>query len=55
MLVHTRLEIADESLRGKMRLFALLSPHLGGRGAEYAIPRSKGSFQVAVGHTAGLM
>jgi glucoamylase len=34
LLVHTRLEIADESLRGKLRLFALLSPHLGGRGAE---------------------
>jgi glucoamylase len=34
LLMRTRLEIADESLRGKLRLFALLSPHLGGRGAE---------------------
>ena len=34
LLVHTRLEIVDESLRGKLRLFALLTPHLGGYGAE---------------------
>ena len=34
LLVHTRLEIADDSLRGKLRLFALLTPHLGGYGAE---------------------
>jgi glucoamylase len=34
LLVRTRLEIADESLRGKLHLFALLSPHLGGHGAE---------------------
>ena len=34
LLVHARLEIADESLRGKLRLFALLVPHLGGYGAE---------------------
>ena len=34
LLVHTRLEIADHSLRGKLRLFALLAPHLGGYGAE---------------------
>ena len=27
LLVHTRLEIMDESLRGKMRLYALLAPH----------------------------
>src|ERR1700731_3056919 len=39
LLVRTRLEIADESLRGKLRLFALLSPHLGGRGAtRMAVP-----------------
>ena len=34
LLVHTRLEITDESLRGRLRLFALLTPHLGGHGAE---------------------
>ena len=34
LLIHTRLEIADESLRGKLRLFALLVPHLVGRGME---------------------
>jgi glucoamylase len=34
LLVHTRLEIADESLRGKLRLYALLTPRLGGQGAE---------------------
>lgn len=32
-LMHTRLEIIDETLREKLRLFALLSPHLGGHGA----------------------
>jgi glucoamylase len=32
-LMHTRLEIPDPTLRGKLRLFALLAPHLkrGGR------------------------
>ena len=34
LLVHTRLEIMDESLRGKLRLFALLAPHLDGHGAD---------------------
>ncbi len=34
LLVRNQVQIADESLRGKLRLFALLSPHLGGRGAE---------------------
>lgn len=33
LLVHTRLEIGDVALRGKLRLYALLSPHLGGQGA----------------------
>jgi len=31
-LMHTRLEILDESLRGKLRLYALLAPHLKGTG-----------------------
>ncbi len=34
LLLHTRLEIADETLRGKLRLYALLAPHLDGRGTE---------------------
>jgi glucoamylase len=34
LLIHTRLEIMDESLRGKLRLFSLLAPHLGGYGAD---------------------
>ena len=29
VLVQTQLEILDESLRGKLRLFALLAPHIG--------------------------
>jgi len=33
LLVHTKLEIIDESLRGKLRLYALLAPHLAGHGA----------------------
>lgn len=33
LLVQTKLEIADESLRGKLRLYALLAPHLGRHGA----------------------
>ncbi len=28
LLIHTRLEIFDEALRGKLRVFALLAPHL---------------------------
>src|SRR6266404_4512367 len=32
-LVHTRVEVLDESLRGKLRLYALLAPHIAGRGA----------------------
>jgi glucoamylase len=34
LLIHTRLEIFDEALRGKLRLYALLAPHLAGRGAD---------------------
>ncbi len=34
LLIHTRVEIFDASLRGKLRLYALVTPHLGGRGAE---------------------
>ena len=33
LLVHTRLEVRDESLRGKLRLYALLAPHIARRGA----------------------
>jgi glucoamylase len=33
ILVQTRIEIADESLRGKLSLYALLAPHLGRYGA----------------------
>jgi glucoamylase len=33
LLVHTRLEVLDESLRGKLQLYALLAPHLAGFGA----------------------
>jgi glucoamylase len=33
LLVHTKLEVFDETLRGKLRLYALLAPHLGGFGA----------------------
>ncbi len=29
LLVHTRLEVADASLRGKLRPYALLAPHIG--------------------------
>src|SRR6476659_9697983 len=32
VLVHTKLEVFDESLRGKLRLYALLAPHLAGFG-----------------------
>ncbi|MEO7097847.1 MAG: glycoside hydrolase family 15 protein [Luteolibacter sp.] len=33
LLVHTKVEIFDESLRGKLRLYALLAPHLARHGA----------------------
>jgi len=33
LLVHTKLEVFDQSLRGKLRLYALLAPHLVGCGA----------------------
>lgn len=33
LLVHTRLEVLDESLRGRLRLYALLAPHLERHGA----------------------
>ncbi len=33
LFVHTKLEVLDERLRGKLRLYALLAPHLGGFGA----------------------
>jgi glucoamylase len=33
LLVHTKLEVLDDSLRGKLRLYALLAPHLGRQGA----------------------
>ena len=33
LLVHTRVEVLDESLRGKLRLHALLAPHLERHGA----------------------
>ena len=33
LLVQTKLEVLDESLRGKLRLYALLAPHIGGYGA----------------------
>src|SRR3989449_2402809 len=32
LLISTRLEIADERLRGKLRLYALLAPHVKGLG-----------------------
>src|SRR5437773_312751 len=32
LLVHIKLEVFDESLRGKLRLYALLAPHLAGFG-----------------------
>jgi glucoamylase len=36
LLVHSKLEIQDESLRGKLKLYALLAPHIGGQGASNA-------------------
>ncbi len=34
VLMHCRLEIQDESLKGKLRVFALLAPHLDGGGSD---------------------
>jgi glucoamylase len=34
VLLHTKLEVLDESLRGKLRLYALLAPHLARQGAD---------------------
>ncbi len=34
LLMRVRLEIPDERLRGKLRLYALLAPHLGGYGTD---------------------
>jgi glucoamylase len=33
LLVHTKLEVLDESLRGKLKIYALLAPHLARYGA----------------------
>jgi glucoamylase len=33
LLVHTKVEVFDQSLAGKLRLYSLLAPHLGGFGA----------------------
>ena len=33
LLVHTRVEVFDDALRGKLQLYALLAPHLARRGA----------------------
>ncbi len=33
LLVHTKVEISDEALRGKLRLYALLAPHIARYGA----------------------
>src|SRR5213595_2978978 len=33
LLVHTKVEVLDESLRGKLRLFALVAPHVAGNSA----------------------
>src|SRR5262244_443276 len=33
LLVHTKVEVLDESLRRKLRLYALLAPHIAGFGA----------------------
>src|SRR5664279_1005711 len=33
MVMHTQLEVLDESLRGKLRLYALLAPHIARQGA----------------------
>src|SRR5688572_19951412 len=33
LLVHTKLDLFDQSLRGKLKIYALLAPHLGRHGA----------------------
>lgn len=33
LLVHTKLEVADETLRGKLKMYALLAPHIARYGA----------------------
>src|SRR5438270_13439062 len=33
LLVHTKVEVLDESLRGKLRIYALLAPHIARYGA----------------------
>ena len=33
LIVHTKLEVSDKSLRGKLHLYALLAPHIAGYGA----------------------
>jgi glucoamylase len=33
LLVYTKLEVLDKSLRGKLKLYALLAPHMAGHGA----------------------
>src|SRR2546427_8041971 len=45
LLVHTKLELFDESLRGKLRLYALLAPHI----ARYGAGNSGWCFDIA-GH-----
>jgi glucoamylase len=34
LIVHTKLEVSDKSLHGKLHLYALLAPHIAGYGAE---------------------
>jgi len=41
VLVHTQLEVLDESLRGKLRLYALLAPHIVRQGAGNSGRRSE--------------
>src|SRR5258707_3152100 len=36
LLINTQLEIIDPALRGKLRLFALLSPHMKGTGIHHS-------------------
>ena len=42
LLVHTRIEVADEALRGKLRLYALLAPHI----ARYGTGNSGSSVEI---------
>ena len=64
VLLHTRLEVLDESLRGKLRLYALLAPHIARRGAGNSgwcsevgsydlLHAARGGVHLAVGCTAG--